>query len=296
MPPSIPRREQAIPTEWGVAPSDVAQGKLYKNGCEQARLYSEALGGNLRQDNYKLTVTSKDSLSPEEVKGILKTTINPTKIKVGTKAIKTLRNRRVHIETGSKEEIEILTRDISEKCGQNLKAQVHKLRNPRLVIYNIPDDISTNNVEETILVQNPKLNLTAGAINPKFVYQTKKRVRNLVIEVSAHTRKLMIHKNIKLGWQICNSDDYLVPIRCFRCSTYNHRSRECRGTETCPHWAYSHKMKECSAQPKDYKCINCQIFNMQNRNAKICENHFSMDKNCPSLRAVFYKYRKNTEY
>jgi hypothetical protein len=215
---------------------------------------------------------------------------------VGIKAIKALRNGRVQIETGSKEEIEILTQDINEKCGQNLEAHVHKLRNPRLVIYNIPDDISTNNVEETILVQNPKLNLTAGAINPKFVYQTKKRVRNLVIEVSAHTHKLMIHKKIKLGWQICSSEDYLGPIRCFRCSRYNHRSRECRGTETCPHCADSHKMKECSAQPKDYKCVNCQIFNMHNRNAKICENHSSKDKNCPSLRAVLNKYRKNTEY
>ena len=94
---------------------------------------------------------------------------------MGIKAIKALRNGRVQIETGSKEEIEILTQDINEKCGQNLEAQVHKLRNPRLVIYNIPDDISTNNVEETILSQNPELNLTAGAINPKFVYQTKKR-------------------------------------------------------------------------------------------------------------------------
>ena len=86
-------------------------------------------------------VTSKDSLSPEEVKGILKATINSTKIKVGMKAIKALRNGRVQIETGSKEEIERLTKDINEKCGKNLEAQVHKLRNLRLVIYNIPDDI-----------------------------------------------------------------------------------------------------------------------------------------------------------
>jgi hypothetical protein len=173
---------------------------------------------------------------------------------------------------------------------------VHRLRNPRLVIYNIPDDISTNNVEETILSQNPELNLTVRDINPKFVYETKRRIRNLVIEVSAQTRKHMIHKKIKIGWLICNLEAYLVPKRCFQCSRYNHRSRECHGTDTCPHCASSHKMKECSAQPKDYKCINCQIFNMHNRNAKIGENHSSMDKNCPSYRVIVYKYIQNTDY
>lgn len=48
-PPSIPRREQVTPTECEVAPSGVAQGKLYTNRCEQARLYFEVLVGNLRQ-------------------------------------------------------------------------------------------------------------------------------------------------------------------------------------------------------------------------------------------------------
>jgi hypothetical protein len=296
MPPSNTRREQRTQAERGVAPSGGEQAKHYTYGREQSKLYSEALGGNLRHDTYKLTITPKDSLSPDKVKGIVKAKINPTKIKVEIKSIKALKTGRVQIETGSKDEIEILTKDINEKCGQILEVQVHRLRNPRLVIYNIPDDISTNNVEETLLSQNPELNLTVGDINPKFLYETKRRIRNLVIEVSAQTRKQMIHKKIKIGWLICNLEDYLVPKRCFQCSRYNHGSRECRGTETCPHCPGSHKMKECSAQPKDYKCINCQIFNTHNKNVKISENHSSMDKTCPSYRAIVNKYKQNTDY
>jgi hypothetical protein len=148
MPPSSTRREQGTQAERGVAPSGGEQAKHYTYGREQSKLYSEALGGNLRHDTYKLTITPKDSLSPEEVKGILKAKINPTKIKVGIKSIKALRNGRVQIETGNKDETEILTKDINEKCGQNLEAQVHRLRHPRLVIYNIPDDIPTNNVKK----------------------------------------------------------------------------------------------------------------------------------------------------
>ena len=53
---------------------------------------------------------------------MLKSKINPTEIKVGINSLKSLKNGRVQIETSSKEEIEILTTDINEKCGGELEA------------------------------------------------------------------------------------------------------------------------------------------------------------------------------
>ena len=47
---------------------------------------------------------------------------------------------------------------------EKLEAIVHKLRKPRLVIFNIPDDISTGNLEDTLVAQNPNLNLKKGDI------------------------------------------------------------------------------------------------------------------------------------
>jgi 23S rRNA A1618 N6-methylase RlmF len=133
---------------------------------------------------------------------------------VGINSLKTLKNGRVQIETSSKKEIEILTRDINEKCGGELEANVHTLRNPNLVIY-IPEDISKLNIEDTLLSQNPELNLKTGDIKAKFSYGTKRRTRNLLIEVSAQTRKQLIQKRIKQGWLICGIGDYIVVNRCF---------------------------------------------------------------------------------
>jgi hypothetical protein len=164
------------------------------------------------------------------------------------------------------------------------------------VIYNIAEHISIRNIEDTLLGQNPELNLKTGDMAAKFSYETNRRTRNLVIEVSAQTRKLLIKRKVKLGRLICSIEDYLVANRCFKCSRFNHRFRECRGTETCPLCAGSHRLKECTVQPADYKCINCQTFNTHNKNAKISENHSSLDRNCPSLQAVLEKYRKNTDY
>ena len=55
---------------------------------------------------------------------------------------------------------------------------------PRLIILNVPEDISTSNIEDSILRQNPELNLREGSIAAKFIYDTKKKCRNSVVEVT----------------------------------------------------------------------------------------------------------------
>ena len=67
--------------------------------------------------------------------------------------------------------------------------RTHK-KEPRLIILYVPEDISTNNIEDTIIRQNPDLNLQKGNIVSKFIYVTKKKYRNAVTEVGADTRKI----------------------------------------------------------------------------------------------------------
>ena len=100
----------------------------------------------------------------------------------------------MQIEGGNKDDIDKLTKDINENCGDKLTVSVQKLRNPRLVIYDIPEDITTQNIEDTIIAQNPELNLSKGDIIAKFAYVTKRHIRNLVMEVTADTRRQIIKK------------------------------------------------------------------------------------------------------
>jgi len=197
-------------------------------GVRGGKLYSEAVGGkNLK--TFKLTDISKDKHSPETIKELLKARKNPTEIKVGINTFNSLKSGKALIDTNSKEEIEALEKDINAKCGGDLEANIHTLRKPRVKILNISEDISTRNLEDTLLAQNSDLNLKTGDIVAKFMYETKKRIRNLVLEVGAPTRKLLIQRKVKLGRQICKIEDYLVANRCFKCSRFNHRFRDCGG-------------------------------------------------------------------
>jgi hypothetical protein len=96
------------------------------------------------QTRFKITVTSKENQTSEMTRELLKSKVNPTEMKVGIKTLKSLRNGKVLIETNTKEDLEMLGKDINDKCGDKLEAHIHKARNPRLVIINIPEDTTDN--------------------------------------------------------------------------------------------------------------------------------------------------------
>jgi hypothetical protein len=287
-----------------VSPQSGRDGELPESGTKGRRgtppggekLYSDAVGSGKAKKLFHLTVKSKGNITQENVTELLKAKINLTEIKVGINKFRVLNNGNIIIGTNTKHEIEALEKEIATKCGGELEATVHKLRKPRLIVYNIPDDISLRNLEDTLLTQNTDLGLTKGDIVAKFDFTTKNKNRNLVIEVEAKVRNILLQSKIKLGWYICKVEDYVVATRCFHCSRYNHRHNECKNQEACPICAGAHRLKDCAAEPNSYKCVNCAIYNKYNPHKNICTNHSSLDKKCPSMIAILERYRRNTEY
>jgi hypothetical protein len=130
-----------------------------------------------------------------------------------------------------------LSTAISNKLGEKLEVIKQKLRKPRLIIYNVSDEITTKNVVTIIKAQNPKFLTNGEDIEAKYRFKNKKGRNNIVMEVSPHIRKQILHTRLKIGWEICNVADYLIPTRCFKCSKYNHKHFVCKVEETCPHCA-----------------------------------------------------------
>ena len=59
----------------------------------------------------------EEALSLDQIKAQIKRNINPTDIKVGIKAIRTIREGRIIIETGSEEKMNKLSSEIDNKLG-----------------------------------------------------------------------------------------------------------------------------------------------------------------------------------
>jgi len=66
------------------------------------------------------------------------------------------------------------------------------------------------NVRETLMNQNPEINLSDRILEPKFCYTTKWGNRNLIIEVDSSTRIKLLQTRAKMGWTVCKLDDYIA--------------------------------------------------------------------------------------
>jgi hypothetical protein len=161
------------------------------------KLFSEALCRK-NGERHRLTVKPKENQSGEEIKRLIKAKIDPVNMKIGIRTFKSLSNGSILIEADSKEEIKTLNTQIRDKCGELLEINVHRRRNPRLIIYNVPDAVTPENAEDVILAQNPDLKLQEGDIQTKFTFKTKRNTRNLVIEVKSHTRRQLLQN--KQNW------------------------------------------------------------------------------------------------
>ena len=116
------------------------------------KLYSTAVKQRTER-KHKLSLRSKTNQPPDIIEKIIKSIVNPTDRNVGINSIRQVRVGRVIIETSSEKEIEKLGDEIKEKC-EKLDVNIQKLRNPRLVLLNIPVDITLDNVGEAIIRQN----------------------------------------------------------------------------------------------------------------------------------------------
>ena len=64
-------------------------------------------------------------------------------------------------------------------------------------MFNVPEDITPEYEVQAIVLQNCGLNLNEIEITPKFVFEDRKKHKNLIIEVNSETRKLSVDR--KLG-------------------------------------------------------------------------------------------------
>ena len=97
------------------------------------RTYSATLRSNTDAKRavatFSVIVGSKLNQGADCIKSELKSKINPTDIKVGIKAVKTLRSGKILIQSTSKEDIKILNDNINSTC-ETLESNISRRNNP----------------------------------------------------------------------------------------------------------------------------------------------------------------------
>jgi hypothetical protein len=77
---------------------------------------------------------------------------------VGISYLKTLKNAQLLIESEQKSELEDVCKKINEVCGEELESYMPTLRNSRIIVFNVPEDITSEKTVTSHSLPNSEFN------------------------------------------------------------------------------------------------------------------------------------------
>lgn len=218
--------------------------------------------------------------SSEEIKNIIKGTIDPAKTKIKIdKMIRGL-DKKIIIEA-PEESVKKIMENEEVKAADLKRVKEEGLR-PRLVIMRVSKGTTASELKEAILKQNlTEHSISEDEIGVKYKYGPRDQATvNWVLEVSPRVRNLALNRGrVYIGWDSCPVRDHIRVIRCYRCQKYGHLAKNCRSEkEFCAYCAGEHQTKECR-EPEEYKCcINCIRGKIRDRELL---RHEATESKCP---------------
>lgn len=107
-----------------------------------------------------------------------------------------------------------------------------KRKLPNLLIRFVPKEVVDTAIKDTILQQNNLAHLESTTLNIKFTRSTYDDSRHVVIEVSPNLRReLVALRKIKIHWNVCKVEDFVMVTRCLKCLGFGHTTRFCQNQQ-----------------------------------------------------------------
>ncbi|XP_023212068.1 uncharacterized protein LOC111614927 [Centruroides sculpturatus] len=238
----------------------------------------------------------------------IKEEIQPKQLKIKVKGIKPVKGNGQCITVGSKEEGERLKTAIEgiEELENKIKCKISGKRQPRVILLNIPNCISDNEIIKTMIKQNDIWNNTDESkveenIRLTSSLKSKKdedKYRHVVLTVTPAIRNsLLKSKTIAISWSIIRVDDFIPIQRCFQCCGFGHWARDCKEQQKCSHCMKRHRYNECNLKHTIPSCTNCKKLNKElPPDKKHSTNHNAFSKDCPTLQKLKAQIIKRIDY
>lgn len=223
--------------------------------------------------------------------------IKPSKISVGINLIKNGRDGSILIKCSTERATQKMKEEATKLLGSNYTINETKLRKPSVKIINLRDDITEEEILESIANQNEEFGFsTEDEMDVKIIKKNRNgNSVSAVINCNGSTyNKFMAARKINIGFEKCPVFENIYLVRCFKCFGFNHKIGECKQVETtCSKCSENHSYKDCHSRIK--KCINCIHYNEKYK-TKFDVNHEVFSYDCDVYKKNIDILRERTNY
>ena len=218
---------------------------------------------NKDRSKHTLFITSRNNEDIKEVQKQFTKIVNPTKEKIKIRSLRTTKSA-VIVETENEEDAKKILENRKLKLKVNCEKQRKRL--PQLILYNVPTNLTNQQLLEAIFEQNFESTMSRGEFEQEFTFKFKTGPREMptvhhVIEVSAAIRKAILAKQrLYIQFQSIAVKDFLTIPKCRKCHDYGHVMKHCSKEEdTCGQCGENHSRNECQKKEEEGICIPCKL-------------------------------------
>ena len=192
-------------------------GKALSTAEEKASRYSERLATSMGPNSHSLRTpnpraqpsdgppqtagiivrAADPNTTSHEAKRLIKEAVDPKALKLGVNRVKQLANNAVLVECKSKDDSEILEKELTKLSTVTVERP--KRKPPTLLLKYVPNDVDDEELKGTIIHQNNLSHVVDPILNVKFTKRSFNEARHVVVEVSPNLRReLLILAKIKI--------------------------------------------------------------------------------------------------
>lgn len=255
---------------------------------KKIKTYAEKV--KMKNNESVVLLKPKCTQNSNDTENDLKKAIDPKMVKFQN--IRKFPRGGLAIECGNIVESQEVEKIVSEKMGEKYEVSVPNLRKPRVKIIGIENELSVDDLVETIKSQNEWLmNDDIKVIN---LFKTKIDNYSAIVELEPDAfEKCMKAKRIKIKWTMCRLYEDLNVFRCFKCNGYNHKQVNCTNKLSCKVCAGNHHSSVCRA--KTEMCVNCKTAN-DKFGVKLRTNHAANSDKCSIYVKKLETVRRQIKY
>lgn len=182
--------------------------------------------------------------------------LNPKQLKMNIKRVVYTGNSSIILKGDSLDAGIIGDQLSTARSGLEIKSNA--VKNPRLIIHDVPIELNAKDVVDCVINQNLS-DYKQDTIKAVYMFPLRenKKSRSCVIEVAPEYRKSLMSKGrVYINWRSCRIADHVSILQCFKCLKFGHIKRDCLGVATCGHCSGPHESEACTN--KDSLCCkNC---------------------------------------
>ena len=223
--------------------------------------------------------------------------IKPNELKIGIQGVKKISRGGIIVTCENEDDNKKLIKEIEKKLGTKYEIKKGELRNPRIKIIDMTEELSEDKLISCLLNQNNGIIKESNIKKVLKIWRSGRSNKyNAIIEVEPEAfHSILERRKLNIIWNECRVFEEFSVFRCFKCLGYNHKAQECTNNLTCIKCGSNdHKVDKCDNN-NSVRCSNCINCNTK-MNMKLDTNHSPMDSSCSVFKRQLELARNKTRY